>query len=30
MPKKVFVSGVFDLTASDITVISDGYWPWEV
>lgn len=26
----IMVSGVFDLTAADITVISDGYWPWEV
>lgn len=26
----IVVSGVFDLTTSDITVISDGYWPWEV
>ena len=28
--KHIVVSGVFDLTAADITVISDGYWPWEV
>ena len=26
----IVVSGVLDLTTSDITVISDGYWPWEV
>lgn len=28
--KHIVVSGVFDFTAADITVISDGYWPWEV
>jgi Ca2+-binding RTX toxin-like protein len=26
----IVLSGVFDLTTADITVISDGYWPWEV
>lgn len=28
--KHIVVSGVFDLTVADITVISDGYWTWEV